>query len=476
MSYEINAKYEQGRLLPQYLDDRIPEDHPSRFIFDFVSFLNLEELGFRSSSNNSTGHPFYGSGLLLSAWLYGYFLNIRSTRGLERVCRFDLGGIWLTDWHAPDHNTLWRFIAKHNELVSELFIKVTQVASDLGLVDLALNALDGTRIRSEVSTRGRCKAEQLHLMLKNLDAGIIEVMEAIKSQHETEEEELKLTNELKSQEIRKAKIENSLEELKKSGRKRINPNDVDARLMKFDKTKESGYNAQADVDEKSGIIVAETVVNDENDKKMLTSMVEKIEENLGKKPLETVADCGYYSPDELMKAEAKGIDVLVNIPKPMVPECNPEKYHKSKFQYDKEKDVFICPEGKELKYSGKKKDRHNKKMIMKVYRCKKFKNCKKRYECSQAEHGRSLEKGPHYEAVMRQLEKQKEEVAKEKLKRRKSIVERVFAQIKWNMGFSRFTYRGLPKVRAQWSLICSVYNLKIIYKKWKDNKLILAQI
>ena len=111
MSHEINADYDQGSLLSQYLDDKIPEDHPARYIRDFVNSLDLEGLGFRLPRLSSAGRPSYGARLLLSAWLYGYFHNIRSTRGLERVCRFDLGGIWLTGWQVPDHNTLWRFIS-----------------------------------------------------------------------------------------------------------------------------------------------------------------------------------------------------------------------------------------------------------------------------------------------------------------------------------------------------------------------------
>jgi hypothetical protein len=366
-------------------------------------------------------------------------------------------------------------MSKNRGLIRKLFKEVTLVASKLGLAELVLQALDGTRIRSEVSTRGYSRAEELHLMLKQLDKGISEIMKEIKSQHDSEEKELKLTKELKDQRTRRSKIENALKELKESGRKKLNPNDTDARIMKCGKTNESGYNAQAGVDDKSGIIISETVVNDETDTKMLTGMVERVEENLGKKPSETIADCGYYSPAELMKAEEKEINVLVNIPKQMNPDNNKDKYHKSKFIYDKEKGLFICPEGKELKFRGEKKDRHNKSMMVRVYGCSAYKSCPKRYECSKSERGRSIEKGPHYEVVLQQLEKQKNKASREKLKRRKSIVERVFAHIKWNMGFTRFMYRRLEKVKTQWSLVCSVYNLKKIYKIWKENKLIFAE-
>jgi len=471
MSHEINAFYSQGLLLTPYLEDRVPEDHPARFIFDFVKSQDLAGLGFKIPDPDAAGRP----GLLLSAWLYGYFHNVYSTRGLERVCLMDLGAIWLLDWNTPDHNTLWRFIDKNKDLIEGLFKKVTLLASDMGQIELALQALDGTKLRSKVSTRSCCNKEKLQQMIGDLDEGIKEVMDAIESQHETEEREARLTAELRNHEVRKAKMELALEELEKAGCKKINPNDTDARMMKCGKTNESAYNAQVVVDEKSGIIVAQTVVNDENDTRMLTEMVEKVKENLGEKPAEVIADAGYYSPEELMKAEEKKLEVILNIPKQMVPEGKHD-YHKSKFSYGKEKNVFICPEGKELDYRGTKRDRHNKNMQLKIYRCRFYKDCPKRDECSKSKRGRSIEMGPQHEAVMRQIEKQKELEAKEKLRKRKTIVERVFAQIKWNMGFVRFMYIGLAKVKAQFALVCSVYNLKKIFKIWRENKLILASI
>jgi transposase len=476
MPYEINADYEQGVLFPHYLDDRLPADDPARFIRDFVKSTDLERLGFKVPEPEASGRPPYGAGLLLSAWLYGYFYNIRSTRGLERVCCKDLGAIWLLGWQTPDHNTLWRFINRNSELIGGLFNEITLIASKMGQVELALQALDGTKLKSEVSTRSCCNEEKLKLIIGRLDEGIKDVLESIKSHHETEEREAKLTEELKDSEVRKAKMERALEELRRSGCKQINPNDIDARIMKCGKTNESAYNAQVVVDEKSGIIVAQDVVNDENDTRMLTKMAGSVEENLGARPLEIVADKGYYSPEELMKAEEKGIEVLVNIPKQMHPESNENEYHKSKFAYDKEKDVFVCPEGTELEFKGTKKDRHNKNMRVKIYRCISYKDCPKRDKCSKSKRGKSIEKGPHYEAVMRQLAKQKEIVAKEKLRKRKSIAERAFAQIKWNMGFVRFMYRGLAKVKAQFALVCSVHNLEKIFKIWKKNKLIFAPI
>ena len=48
-------------------------------------------------------------------------------------------------------------------------------------------------------------------------------------------------------------------------------------------------------------------------------------------------------------------------------------------------------------------------------------------------------------------------------KRRKAIVEPVFGWVKEILGFRRFSFRGLEKVRAEWDLVCLALNLKRLH-------------
>jgi len=47
-------------------------------------------------------------------------------------------------------------------------------------------------------------------------------------------------------------------------------------------------------------------------------------------------------------------------------------------------------------------------------------------------------------------------------KKRKTIVEPVFGQIKANMGFQGFSVRGLMRAGGEFSLVCTVHNIKKI--------------
>jgi len=52
-------------------------------------------------------------------------------------------------------------------------------------------------------------------------------------------------------------------------------------------------------------------------------------------------------------------------------------------------------------------------------------------------------------------------------------VEPICGQIKENMGFRRWTVRGIENVRIQWSLIGAAFNFQKLYKHWLEGTLVL---
>ncbi len=142
-----------------------------------------------------------------------------------------------------------------------------------------------------------------------------------------------------------------------------------------------------------------------------------------------------------------------------------EEYHASNFVYDAEADVVTCPQGQSLPF---RRERVKEGVPVSVYRgapstCK---NCPAFGTCTKDRHGRTIDISPWNASVERHKEKMNKEENKELLKQRAGIVEPVFGQIKKNGEFWRWTFKGLEKVRTQWMMLCTSWNLKVMYRHW----------
>ncbi len=159
---------EQMWLLPPSLDELLPQDHPARFVAEFVAALNKEdwaELGV-DIDGDSMGAPANHPRALLSVWLYEFMTGVRSCRKLEVACRDQIPYLWLTGWQHPDHNTLWRFYKGHRQSMRKLFERTVSTAVTMELVDLAIQAVDGTKVASNASVNRSYDAAGLRGLLE----------------------------------------------------------------------------------------------------------------------------------------------------------------------------------------------------------------------------------------------------------------------------------------------------------------------
>jgi len=467
MSREIFADYEQLLMFPPAVDDWIGLDHPARFVRDFVDSLDLESMGFRVRET-TMGRPHYGAALLLKVWLYGYLNSIRSSRKLERGCREHMGLIWLTGMKPPDHNTLWRFWLDNKKALRGVFKRSVRIALDANLLGVVVHAVDGTKIMACSSRRTVWHKEELEKLLAKIEESISDVMRQVERSERKEVGEYRLPESLHDQEQRKRFIQEAIRKLEDEDAKHLHPGEPDARLMKNGRTTELSYNAQAVADQKTGMVVAADVVNEENDTAQLVPMLTQVKDNLGDTAKESLADGGYASAAQIDSAEKEKYSILTS---PGPNEASKEKsYHSSRFIYDEENDRCICLHGNILPFERIKRSRWDTHEL-RIYRCRDFRQCPHRFECSSAKRGRTIEITPYHQAVVRQREKRQEPSNKELLKARKTIIEPVFGWIKRNLGFRRWTVRGLESVKAQWSLICTTINMKKLYKYWLSGAL-----
>lgn len=465
MSHEIRADYNQIWLLPPSLDDLLPQDHPARFIREFVDMLDLEQLGFKMRQGEE-GRPNYAPDLLLKVWLYGYLERIRSSRRLEKACRQDMALMWLTGMNFPDHNSLWRFWKDNAKALKKVFRQTIQVAAKADLIGMVLHAVDGTKITARASTDKMWGRKVLEKKLARVEKSIAEMTAEVEQLERNEGGEYRLPEALANKQKLQEVIRGRLAELEKEGREHMHPGERDATVMKNHEGTRLGFNSQAVVDSKKGFIVAADVTNEGNDKRQLVPMLEHVQEELGSVAEETVADSGYWSGEQLAKAEQAHFPVMVNLDEIRAEQEWAGPYSCSNFAYDKEKDSYVCPQGQVLTY-----ERTRKASAGRVYRCHSCKKCPVRSECSHDKAGRSVERSPYIEARLRQEEKHKDEEKRKLLRQRMKTVEPVFAVVKELLGFRRYTMGGLNKVRPQWWFVCALVNLLRMYPLWRAGEL-----
>jgi len=464
MSRTIRANYGQLLLLPPSVDEWVPADHPARFVRDFIDALDLAELGFKVPEGLE-GRPAYAADLLVKVWVYGYFNKVRSSRALERACYDWIALVWLTGNHAPDHNTLWRFWRENRGALRELFKKSVQVAVKSDLVSLALQAVDGTKIAAESSTAKAWRKDILEKKRERLDAAIEEILAETERSEAVETGSCRLPEALAEAGKRRKAIAGALEELRAADRKMMHPKEPEAVVVPCTEGKRLGYNAQAVTEASNHLVVAAEVSAAENDQEELNPMMAAAERNTGQAAAVTLADAGYFTGRQIEQAEREGRGILVNAPS--VYQGDGSRFHRANFTYDAERDEFICPLGERLPYFRTRKPDGEQEVPTRVYRCRCGPACPSRAECTVQARGRTINKDGYYDPVQRQVRKQQEPLSRLLLRQRKRIAELPFAWLKHMMGFRRWTMRGLDNVRAQWNLLCTTLNLKIMYGAWK---------
>ena len=182
--------------------------------------------------------------MLLGVWLYGFMTGVRSTRKLETACREQLPYMWLSGNQHPDHNTLWRFYCGHREKMRGLFRRTVKTAVEAGLVDFALQAVDGTRISGNAAKHRSLDTRGLRRLLKGVEESIRR-LEAGNAQSD-EPAAPSLPQELADAQELRRRMEEALRPVEaEEGGSRANLTDPDAGLLRTRNGFIAGYNAQA---------------------------------------------------------------------------------------------------------------------------------------------------------------------------------------------------------------------------------------
>jgi len=83
--------------------------------------------------------------------LYAYARGNRSSRQIERACWEDVAYKVICSMRVPDHSTIAEFRRRHEAAIAELFDQVLGLCREAGLVSVGVIMVDGTKIKANAS-------------------------------------------------------------------------------------------------------------------------------------------------------------------------------------------------------------------------------------------------------------------------------------------------------------------------------------
>jgi transposase len=433
------------------IEDMIPADHLLRLVDKHVSLDFIR--GRVKHLYSHTGRPSIDPEILLRMLLIGYLYGITSERRLCEEVKMHIGYRWFVGLNledkVPDHSTFSknrheRF--SESALFQEIFDEIVNQCIDKGLLTGKHLTVDSTYIKANASFKS------LEPIVVDMNGR--EYIETLEKENPVEEkEEDKPWEPGEDYPHRGKKISN------KTHRSTTDP---DARLSRksFRATTDLYHSATYVMDNKSRIIMGADAGNPDLRTDSEKAMIQ-IRRIMWRHKIqgETVgADKGYATGEFINNLIRENMQ-------PHIPILEYQRhnhkgiYTREAFTYDELKDMYICPEGKEMRYWGiHKQSRQN------VYRArtKDCSVCVKKHECTR-DRARSVGFHIYVESIKKakELNKTKEYRISQRMRKR---IEELFGEAKEFMGMRQAKFRTLKFVREQVLMTATVQNIKRMVK------------
>ena len=483
MAHRTGQNRQQFGLFATPLDEMIAPDNIVRVIDAFVDAIDLEQLGFVHVKAHKRGAPPYHPGLLLKIYIYGYLNRVRSSRRLELECGRNIELMWLSGCQQPSYHTIsdFRSIMPHRKALKATFRLFNQVLDGAGLYGKELVAIDGTKMRAQNSKKNNISEDKLQKRLDYNEARFMEYLDeldradaAIGRGEEPAVSPEAIHKALDEIQQRTQKLEGLLNLLHQAQAedpaiRQISLIDPEARSLPMNNLGHTdiAYNVQSAVDDKNHL-VAHFSVENVSDVHLLGHSATAAKAQLGAETLEVLADKGYHYGAELQKCADNNITTYVAYPDQDY-KTKEEGFRKEDFEYDADKDVYICPIGEELTTNGTVYEKHGRNGQLqnrfRRYRLP-FATCKSCFcapfclteSAYRIRHGRHVERSLDEAAT--EANRLRVLNSRDKYKRRQAIVEHPFGTIKRSWGFYYTLLKGKEKVCGEYSLVFLAYNLR----------------
>ena len=515
--YTLSSLYYQIKL-PLDVETLIPADDPVRLLSAFVEGMELSDLyqtyG-KIKKNQATPRQ------LLKIMVYASMNRIYSSRDIETACRRDINFMYLLEGKpAPDHATFARFISLHFAQCSKKTLsEVSKLLYSLGEISGKSIFIDGTKIESvankytfvwkttvtknqaklfdkilvlveacenlyglRLAYGGKVSLHTLKRLLKKLYR--IQQEEGIVFVHGSGRRKTRLQKSMENLETYIAKLKEYNKKLHICGdRNSYSKTDPDATFMRLKEDAmlngqlKPAYNLQHGVD--SEYITWLDISPRPTDTRTLIPFLKDMELHLPFKYQEIVGDAGYESEENYLFLEENGQLAYIK----------PQNYEISKtrkygqdigraenMEYDEESDCYYCKNGQALdvQYEKKEKTTSGYRRTVTVYRSSGCGGCPFKTECIKGNNCKiPMEDRQKVLYVSKKMKEKRQETLERitsdygtQLRMNRSIqAEGSFANLKEDMGFRRYLYRGKANVTAQSILLAIGYNMNKLHHK-----------
>jgi transposase/uncharacterized protein (UPF0179 family) len=427
------------------LEKRIRSDHPLRRIeevvdFNFIYDEVVEKYG--RKGNVSVPPP-----VILKLMLLLVFYNVRSERELMNTLPERLDWLWFLGYdledEVPNHSVLSKARKRWGpEVFERFFERILHQCVESGMVD-------GSKIFVDSS-------------LVEADASADSLVHTFDLKEQLTENYRQLEKRLEEQ-----PSERKAGPYAKTTRGLLSATDPDAALVRRGNSK-LRYQIHRAVDD-SGVITATDVTpGDVNEAHLLMDLAEQHQQTTGVTVDTAVADSKYGTVENFLACRDKGI-------KAHIPQFKGgtnlrlEKrglFMETEFQYDVNRDIYICPAGQELKQ----RTLHRKRNRVEYKASKKScAACDLRDKCTQSKSGRTVMRHLRQGELDDMRSKSCSSVSRRDLKRRQHLCEGSFGNA-IRYGYKRARWRRLWRVKIQEYLTCAVQNILKLVQHRKDRR------
>lgn len=498
--------------LPIETEVLIPVDHKVRLLDQVFEALDYRKL-YRSYSSIGR-NPAVSPKSLFKIMVFAYSQGIWSTRKIEEACRLNLAFRYLLHGEkGPDHNTLYRFRKYHLSCCAEeLLTQFIELLAEQGEILFENLFVDGTKIEADANRYSfvwaKAVSKNAQMLQKKARAFLQERVlgGAIPEKLQAADLRLALRKLEKEKERRglvfvsghghhKSQLQRDIETLQNfllrqekyehynslfRGRNSFSKTDPDATFMhlKEDHMRNGqlkpAYNLQLGIENE--YIVGLDLSQERNDLYTLKPLVKRLGKNYGRHFQNFISDAGYESEENYCYLENIGMTTYIK----------PSNYEYSKtrkfqqdmafrlsMQYDQEKDLYRCKEGRVLRFSGLKNQKSKSGYVSqkKIYTCESCAGCPHLGSCYKGKYSKQLQVAETFD---RYREKSRQNIMSEKgiqLRENRSIQsEGAFALLKWDLGFRRFLTRGEGNVRTECLLLALGFNLNKLHRRLQDGR------